>query len=139
MRWFKKLFAKNEKGQAMVELAFTLPILILVLCAIIDFGWVISNKLLIVYSSREGARYGMVNATATNAKILIAKRVVDSAPSYIRDDISVEVTFSDAYDVRAGDISVKVTCNVKALTPLTGIFINDQSIVLDAVCVMKVE
>jgi uncharacterized protein (UPF0333 family) len=39
-----KRIAKNEKGQAMVEFALIVPLLILLLCGIIDFGWIFGNQ-----------------------------------------------------------------------------------------------
>lgn len=139
MKKIINIFTKNENGQSVVELALTLPILILVLCAIIDFGWVFSNKLLILYSSREGARYGAVNATAPESQTLIIEKTLDTIPSYLKDRVVVSVTFSDNSVPENGDVKVYIVCNVKPLTPLTGIFIQGENIVLDAKCVMKVE
>lgn len=134
-----KRFFKNEKGQSVLELAITIPVLLLVLCAIVDFGWIYSNKMLIIYSSREGARFGSINATAANATDLIKNKVNDTVPSYLKDKITVNITFSDIYDVRTGDVKVKISGTIKALTPLTGIFVKDQNITLSSQCIMKIE
>ncbi len=132
-------FLKNKKGQSAVEMAITLPILMLVLCGIIDFGWIFSNKMLITYCTREGARFGSINAEAQYPEELVRDRVLKVAPDYIRDNINVTVTFTDAYDVRSGDVEVEIHYTVKALTPLTGIFFDNQQIELVAVSIMKVE
>ena len=50
----------NRKGAAMVELAIILPILLIVLFAIIEFGLILYDKALITNASREGARQGIV-------------------------------------------------------------------------------
>ena len=139
MRDPKKGRIHNKKGQAVIELAITLPILILILCAIIDFGWIFTNKMFITYSSREGARYGTVNAMETNAAFLITSKIKNMAPSFLKDKITVTITFSDTYDIRAGDITVKVSCVIKALTPVVGIFTEDQNIPMQSICVMKIE
>ena len=57
----KKLFRRGEDGQAMVEFALILPILLLILCGIIDFGWLFYNQLALNNICREGARYAVVN------------------------------------------------------------------------------
>ena len=58
---------KNKKGAAMVELAIILPILLVVLFGIIEFGFILYDKALITNASREGARAGIVfRANATN-------------------------------------------------------------------------
>jgi len=139
MRKISRSFVKSNKGQAVIELAITLPILLLVLCAIIDFGWIFTNKLFVTFSSREGARYGIVVATESNAAELIEEKIQEVTPSFLKDKITVKVTFSNIYDIRAGDVTVTVSCVVKALTPVVGVFTTDQNIPLDSVCVMKVE
>ena len=55
-----KKIIKNRKGAAMVELAIILPILLIVLFAIIEFGLILYDKALITNASREGARQGIV-------------------------------------------------------------------------------
>ena len=139
MRRILKKFIKNEKGQSVVEFAITLPVLLLVLCAIIDFGWIFSNKMLITFSSREGARYGIVKATEEDAVTLISDKTLSVVPTYLRDDTNVNVEFSDITNVSEGDITVTVTSYIKALTPLRGIFVSDQTIILTSECTMKVE
>lgn len=57
---------KKEDGQAIVELAISLPILIMILCAIIDFGWLFMNQNSIDYA-REGARYAIVHSSSKSA------------------------------------------------------------------------
>lgn len=139
MKWFLKQIKNNENGQAVIELAITIPVLILILCAIIDFGWVFTNKMFITYSSREGARFGTVNALETDSVNLIKNKIKNTAPSFIKDKLNITVTYTQPYDIRAGDVKVKITCKINALTPLTGIFVKDQEIPLEAECVMKIE
>ena len=56
-----KRFAKSEKGQAMVEFALIVPLLILLLCGIIDFGWIFGNQLILNNAGRDTARYMAIN------------------------------------------------------------------------------
>lgn len=50
----------NQKGASAVEFALVLPILILLLFGIIEFGLVLFDKAVITNASREGARAGIV-------------------------------------------------------------------------------
>lgn len=52
---------KSEKGQAMVEFALILPVLLLIIAGIIDFGLIYNQKVLANNASREAARYVAVN------------------------------------------------------------------------------
>ena len=60
-RFFRKGREKKEDGQAMVEFALILPIFLLILCGIIDFGWLFYNQISLNNACREGARYAVVN------------------------------------------------------------------------------
>jgi Flp pilus assembly protein TadG len=51
---------KREDGAAAVEFAILLPLLMLILFGIIEFGLVLYNQEVITNASREGARYGIV-------------------------------------------------------------------------------
>ncbi len=135
---FKK-FKINESGQSMVELALVTPILILILCLIVDFGWIFSNKMILSHATREGSRYGAVNATVVNASTMIESRVREKAPEYIRDDINISIVFTDIYDVRSGDVEVEITYVLRALTPIAGLIFGGQNIDLESKSIMKVE
>lgn len=52
---------KSQEGQAIIEFALVLPILLLVLGGIIEFGILFYNKQVISNASREGVRAGIVN------------------------------------------------------------------------------
>jgi Flp pilus assembly protein TadG len=50
----------SNKGVAVVEMAIILPILMILIFGIIEFGFIIYNKAMITNASREGARLGIV-------------------------------------------------------------------------------
>lgn len=50
----------GENGAAAIEFALVLPILVLLVCGIIEFGLMFYNKQMITNASREGARAGIV-------------------------------------------------------------------------------
>ena len=49
-----------QNGQVLVEFAFVLPILVILVLGIIEFGIVFYNKAMVTNASREGARTGIV-------------------------------------------------------------------------------
>jgi Flp pilus assembly protein TadG len=51
---------KKQTGQSMVEFALVLPLLLVVLLGVIEFGLVLYDKAVITNASREGARAGVV-------------------------------------------------------------------------------
>jgi Flp pilus assembly pilin Flp len=55
-------FIKNEEGAAVVEFALVMPILVLLVFGIIDFGRAFYTVNNIISAVREGARYGAILA-----------------------------------------------------------------------------
>ena len=55
-----KIIPFDQKGAAAVEFAIILPILIILLFGIIEFGIILYDKAMITNASREGARAGIV-------------------------------------------------------------------------------
>ncbi len=47
---------QNERGQSLVEMALVLPLLLLLVAGIIDFGRAYNNYIIITNAAREGAR-----------------------------------------------------------------------------------
>ncbi len=50
--------SKNERGASAVEFAIVLPLLLIFVFGIIEFGFAIYDKTMITQASREGARAG---------------------------------------------------------------------------------
>jgi Flp pilus assembly protein TadG len=50
----------NEKGAAVVEFAVVVPLLLVLVFGIIEFGILLYNKAMLTNASREGARAGIV-------------------------------------------------------------------------------
>ena len=130
---------KNEKGQAMVEFALLLPILLILLMGIIDFGWLFYNQLALNNSCREGARFAVVNTGKQDNVQLITDKVFSVTPPQLQEDLEVTVTWSNALLPLQGDVKVKVNTKIIVLTPVLGIFSEDQKRSLTAEVTMKAE
>ena len=50
--------ARSSRGQGLVEFALILPVFIVILLSLLDFGLAFSHNLTLEYSTREGARTG---------------------------------------------------------------------------------
>ena len=55
-----KIIPFDQKGAAAVEFAIILPLLVMLLFGIIEFGIILYDKAMITNASREGARAGIV-------------------------------------------------------------------------------
>ncbi len=56
---------RKSRGQALVEFALVLPIILTLFGGIIDFGWVVFNYAQLYNALREGLRYGSVPGFTT--------------------------------------------------------------------------
>ncbi len=75
----------REKGASAVEFALVLPLLMLVLFGIIEFGFILYDKAVITNASREGARKGIAyrfNSTGTGPGAVPTTEVISTVTSY---------------------------------------------------------
>ena len=71
---------RSERGAAALEFALIVPILLLVVFGVINFGFLLSQKASLANAVRAGARYGSVNAyTSTHTCKAVVDKVRDSA------------------------------------------------------------
>jgi len=116
----KHLFSiSGEKGQSAVEFALVLPLLLVLLLGIIEFGWFLNAKITITGAAREGARYLAIHKDSDVGDI--SNIVEDYLDSGIVS--SSTVIINKDYDVSGVKMAyVKVTGNVKGITgAFTGI------------------
>jgi Flp pilus assembly protein TadG len=128
----KKRIFRGESGQSMVELAVALPLLLLVVFGIIDFGWLFYNKMGVENASREGARYAIVNSASgtLNADVTALAREYCMGTAA---DTAVTVSISGV------NATVTVNKNVKVLTPLAGIFVGGQVMPMTSTTKMRIK
>lgn len=82
---------KNEEGQALVEFALVLPILLLILCGIIDFGWLFYNQYNVDNAARAAARQVCVEC-ATESE----EQVLEDAIKIVKGNIHQEETLPES-------------------------------------------
>lgn len=74
---------KVQGGATAVEFALVLPILLLLVFAILEFGLVLYNKAVITNASREAARYGVVMRTPKHTEIEIRQKALDYCSNFL--------------------------------------------------------
>jgi Flp pilus assembly protein TadG len=133
-----KSFLKCEDGQAVVEFAIIAPILLLILCGIIDFGWIFSAQIATNNCAREGARFASTSASYSTVINDTTRKVNSSASDIIRQNLLTEVSYSTPYKPDSGDVTVKVTSEVKTLTIVADTIFGGSFIKLYSNVTMKV-
>lgn len=98
----------GEAGQGLVEFAMVLPLLLVIVCAIIDFGRVLQAHVSLTNAVREGARLGAVGSSEAD----VEARVAAAAPGL---DPIVNATVPST---SGASVTVDAEANVVLVTPL---------------------
>lgn len=122
----------REAGQSTVELALVLPILVLLVFGIAEFGRVIHAYLTIEHAAREGARLGIVGASDDAIRDRVMQMTVGLEPSRVTVSITPSVR-------RPGDsLEVRVRYVLPLVVPLISNAFGNE-IPLEASLIMRVE
>jgi Flp pilus assembly protein TadG len=103
---------RRDRGAAAVEFALVLPVLLLVMCGIVDFGRAYNAQVTLTQSAREGARLAalaqpdVVNRTRAAAVPLSGVGVaVTSCPSGSTGDAVVVTSYSFSFVTPVGALA----------------------------------
>jgi Flp pilus assembly protein TadG len=109
---------KSDAGQALVEFSLVLPIMLLMLFALVDFGRGFYSWLVVTNAVREGARVGAVQAT----EAVIKTKVVETASGLDPTRLDpAAVTYDNAAHTRGSTVRVDVTYHFQYVTPVGSI------------------
>lgn len=125
---------KNQKGQALVEFAIILPILILILMAIMEFGIMLNCYLTIHNSAREGARIAIIGATDAQIRDVI----ISTSPTLNVNDLSINITPSEGSRKSGDTLQISVDYNYHMISPVISGLLNNIE-VLKAQISMRME
>lgn len=137
---------KNDEGQSLVEFALVLPILLLLIMGIIQFGLVLSGYVTISNAAREGARVGIIeqNATSINNKV---DEAFDTSPTLTLTSVAnipdpgvtSNPSINDNGFTPGQPLSVKVYGDVEIIVPLLDGIFEDGAVTISRTAVMMVE
>lgn len=112
MLWLNK-YIKNHKGQALVEFALMLPVLLLLVVGVMEFGLIINQYIVMAEAAREGARSAAVGSS--NATII---SVATTAANQVETgQLTVTISPSDTR-IRGDSVTVTVGRPMQAITQL---------------------
>lgn len=126
-----------ESGQSVVEFALTLPLVLLLICGMIEMGWLATTRQAMDALSREGARAGIVATTKTASTTAVNTRITSIKPSYLKKPLTVTITYSNPTSFKDGDITVNITYDLPPLTPITSFLAPGGVFHMNSTCTMK--
>lgn len=116
---------KKRRGQALVEFALLLPILLVILVGILEFGRVLFIYVNLFNSAREGARLGIVNPTnPTQIRQTVLDRLILVDPAQVNVTVNYDTgpgtaTFTDPNQAGIGArVRVQVQHTARLITPI---------------------
>lgn len=109
--FFRRL-REGDAGQALVEFALILPLMLLLLFALADFGRAFYTWLVVTNAAREGARVGATQAS-TNA---IEDRIYDAIGPL--DPADLTISLINVQGPRGEPIEVDLTYSFSYVTPI---------------------
>ncbi len=102
---------QKDSGAAAVELALVLPILLLLVCGIIDFGRAYNARITLSNAARETVRVWALGGTQDEARAAASSAAVGLTITNVSFDSTPECTFGSR-------TAITVTASFTYLTPL---------------------
>jgi Flp pilus assembly protein TadG len=129
MRWSSNTCAtghrRRERGQSILEFAAVVPIFLLVVMGIVDFGVGLKSWIQVTNAAREAARYGAIYCSAgeidgTPVADLVVQRAIDSATGLALDASQVSVSSNCDAGHSTESVIVSIDYDYKLISPIGG-------------------
>jgi Flp pilus assembly protein TadG len=114
----------KERGAAAVEMALVLPVLILLLLGIMEFGRAFNAQVTLTNAAREGVRVMAISKDTTKARASAITAASTFSPALTATDIAISVPGSTAATPcpGGGTATVTITYTLSTLTKIAGPF-----------------
>lgn len=134
-----KVHQPKDSGQAILEFALILPLLVLLILGIAAFGQMFSHQLILNNATREGARLGIICKTDPEIDAIIRDRSKTLAhysdPTYL--EVYINPPDGSPLRVTGNPLTVQVRYKDYIAVPIAGIFMNPK--ILISRTVMRIE
>jgi Flp pilus assembly protein TadG len=114
-------FAHHKRGQAMVEFALTLPVMLTLLVAIIVLGIVFNNYLTLTNATTAGAQQLSISRGQTSDPCATTSQTVQAAaPNLTSGGLAYSIAFGTGNPVSYGTAFTGTTCTSAAASLVSG-------------------
>jgi Flp pilus assembly protein TadG len=122
----------SDEGASALEFAIVVPVLMMLIFGMLEFGFMFQAQLAVTHAAREGARLAAVNDPAAWSPATVEQRAY---PLTVADGLSIARDFPDAESVR---VTVTYPWQWRVL-PLGDFLTIDRAIVIRSSAIMRVE
>ncbi len=131
---FRSKNLKNKRGQSLVELALLLPLLLLILMGIFEFGRVFNAYLITNHAAREGARFAVVGSD----DLQVISRIRDSIFYLDPTKMTVNISPGESSRTRGSSVTVNLQYDIDIIVPIIESIVPNP-LTLESKTVMRVE
>lgn len=125
---------KNQDGQSVVEFAIILPVLLLIIMGIVQFGMLIGSYLTLENAAREAARAGIIGSTNAEVRLVITS----TSPNLEPGKLTIAIAPSEGSRTSGSTLTVNLTYNYDLTIPIISSLFNN-TVVLNAETSMRIE
>jgi Flp pilus assembly protein TadG len=124
-RFARRRHLPNDSGSELIELAIVLPILLFVIAAIVDFGFLFQRYEVVTNAAREGARvailpnYTVADVQARVQSYLVASGLTGAPAASVNQ--SLTQTLPGGQIVGLASVTVTYTHNFLYLSPIAAL------------------
>lgn len=112
-------FRQTEAGQSLVEFTMILPIFLVLMFGLVDFGRAFYTWLLVTNAAREGARVAAVQADASSINARIYNSFCSTYPSDCSlDPAKLDIDTDNVQGVRGSAVTIELAYDFEFVTPL---------------------
>ncbi|OCA87516.1 hypothetical protein A8F94_06510 [Bacillus sp. FJAT-27225] len=105
---------RSEKGQSMVETALILPIVLMLLFGIVDFGRIFHAYLTLDHAGREAARLASIQKSNDD----ITAKINSSIAGLESSRLTITISPNETARTSGTDATVTLVYNIDFITPL---------------------
>ena len=111
---------RKERAQSLVEMAFVLPVFLVLVMGVIDFSWGLKSWISITNAAREAARFGAIYCSSGDeTAATVEQRAIDTATGLGLTAADVDVTGCTTGS-STNSIVVSIDYDYDLVTPLGG-------------------
>jgi Flp pilus assembly protein TadG len=96
---------RGRRGQALVEFALILPLMMLLLLGIVEFGRAWNVKQVLTDAAREGARLAVVGDPSITQQSQVDTRIKEVVSRAGLDPTQVTITYPDGFKMGTGKVT----------------------------------
>ncbi len=104
---------RDERGSALVEMALVMPILLLLLCGIVEFGRIFHAYIVVQQAARDAVRYASIGSSDDQVRSVIERNMT----SLDVTRMSYDVQPSESERTAGDSVTVDITYDHTLLIP----------------------